>query len=142
MRPDMNPDRKVRQMLCSARVACLSFGVALLAWALAPAIVQRVASGYAPRLETLAVGSITLLLGLGFIGLCVPVGRGRGWALWTALLIALGLLAAGAGYAVLGGEGPPSPFVLLLAGCTAGTGLLGLEARRPNRRKKRTSHTT
>lgn len=137
MRPDVNPDRKVRQVLRSAQVACLSFGVALLAWGLAPAIVQRVVSGYAPQLETFAVDSVTLLLGVGLIGLCVPVGRGRNWALWTTLAVGLGLLVAGGGYMAIGGEGPPSPFVLLLAGCTVGTSLLGLEACKPDQREKR-----
>ena len=111
-----------------AHACCLSFGAALVVWGLAPAIVERVASGQMPRLQTLGLGSGALLVGFTFIGLHRLIRKNVRWALYAAfgLSLALTITTLFAAWSGL----KPSAFVLILsAGTTAGTWLALFEAR-------------
>ena len=136
MRRITNTERKRRQTLRTAQISSVLFGVGLLTWGLAPAVVQRISTGHPPLLEMLAVRSLTLLLGVGLVVLGVLIGRGVGWALWVALLVSLGLLAGALSIAALWGATTPGLFPLLLALSTAATSGLALDARRLHQRSQ------
>ncbi len=114
----------------TAQLTCLWFGLGLLIWGLAPAVVQRIVSGRTPPLETFAIGSLTCFMGLSFLGLCLLIGRRVVWALWTSLFVSLGLVLSIIGLVLLGGFGVASICPLLLSACTAGASWLALEARK------------
>lgn len=119
----------------SAQMACLFFGLALLIWGLAPAVVVRLATGRPPTWGAFAMGSVTVLMGLCLIGLGMLIGRGAVWALWTALSISLVILLGTIILALAGGAGVQSAYPMLLAACTAGTSWLALDWRRRSERE-------
>jgi hypothetical protein len=112
-----------------AQLTSLVFGIALLVWGLAPTVVSRLVTGEAPTLANFGLGALVMLLGVCFLGLSVLIARGVGWALWTALWLAMVLAAGNLALTYLAGR-TPSVFPLLLAGATAGTCWWALDGRR------------
>lgn len=102
-----------------AQVSCLCLGLALAAWGLAPAVMERILTGHAPSLEAIAVRSMTLLTGVAFIGLHVLIRHDVAWALWSACALSSLMLLATLLAVLLGESGAVSIFPLFLASCTA-----------------------
>ena len=118
------PTTEPRQTLRMARLACFALGVALVLGGLAPAIVQRMVTGHAPGLDAYAASIPPFVLG----GLCLwfqrPVGRGRRWALWSAFVLTVVLMAAVLGAWLVGeGDQVPAYVVVLTAGTMLSTWL-------------------
>ena len=128
----VEPDiaRKVRQSRRSAQASCLVFGLGLVVWGLAPALVQRFSTGTTPTLDSLAAGSLSMLVGLGFIALAVLISRQLHWALWAALLASAALLVGGLAVTAILRSGGLAMFPVLFAGCTGLTSWLAIETRR------------
>jgi hypothetical protein len=133
MPTEQTQDKKAREALRSAQISTLFFGLGMLVWGFAPAIIQRVVSGGAPPVQTFAVGSITILVGLVLLALVVPVGRARTWALKTALIISAIVLAGSLAMLALSGMALASIYPLLLSASTAGTTWLAMLATRQQR---------
>lgn len=119
MSGESNAARRARQAQRSAQFACLAFGVSLLVWGLTPAALQRVVGRDPAVYQTFAANSVTVLLGLTFVGLYLLMRRGRTWALWATVLTSLGLLTGGLCVSLLAGGATVSMCGLLLA-TTAG----------------------
>lgn len=132
-----SPERKLRQALLLAQITCVVFGIGLVGWGIAPAIMHRIASNRAPTLTGLLLNSTPILIGLTFIGLSSLVRRNVTWALWgTVLLSSLLLTAMFVGYA--GGRTQSlALFPFLLAVSTALASLLALAARPEAARRER-----
>ena len=118
------------QRLLYAHLSCLCLGLALLLWGLAPAIVDRVLTGRSPSFQTLALDSLTILVGLTFIGLHRLIRGGVRWALWTAFIAALVFTTAAVGASVYPGGFRPSLFPLIFAAGTTLTTWLAITAAR------------
>lgn len=131
-----NPEKKARQAQWNAQVTTAFYGLAMLVWGLAPAAVHRLASGYTPPPSTFAVGGLTMALGVVLLVLSALISRKVAWALWTVLVLSSVLLLGSLTLIMVGGAGIPSIFPLLLAGCTAGTCWLALDARRAQARSQ------
>ena len=80
-----------------------------------------------------------MFVGVGFIVICVFVGRGMAWALWTALVVSVFLVLGSVVLAVLTGAAPQSAFAVLLSGSAATTTWLAIEARRTAVRGRQTT---
>ncbi|MEW6197536.1 MAG: hypothetical protein AB1601_02560 [Planctomycetota bacterium] len=130
MSDDSNAVRKARQAQRSAQFACLAFGVSLLVWGLTPPVLQRVVGRDPAVLRTFAANSLTVLLGLTFIGLYLLIRRGRTWALWATVLTSLGLLTGGLCVSLLTGAATVSMCGLLLATTAGLTSAFAITTRR------------
>ena len=130
MASDQHAERRIRQAQRSAQITSLVFGISLLVWGLAPAIVQRLVSGKTPTFGAYAMGACAIALGLCFMVLAICVGRGALWAIWATLCVSVLLLFAALATAFLSTTGPLSLYPVLLSACTAGTSWLALVARR------------
>ena len=126
--------RNAPQSLRTAQIMCLFFGVALLTWGLAPAIVPSLVTGHWPRAEAFTVGGLTICLGLSFLVLGVLVGRRVTWALWTVFLTSLALLLVTIALMAMGWFKMASVYPMLLSAGTAGASWLAVEARRTDNR--------
>ena len=128
MAANADPRKRVREAFQLAQGATLCMGLGLLVWGVAPAAVQRIASRTAVDFQTLGVCSVTLLLGMTFVGLFVLI-RGRiEWAMRAALWTGVFLLAGSVLMSLLGGGGTLSLFPALLAGATVFTNWLAITA--------------
>lgn len=130
MTPDQVREFRIRQTQRSAQVASLVFGIALLLWGVAPAVVQRVVSGRPPTAATFAASGLTIILGLAFLALGVLIGRTVVWAIWTSLVLGCAVLLLGLATALFGSVSAVSLFPMLLAACVAGTCWIALDVRR------------
>jgi hypothetical protein len=128
MRSEPGPSRATARARW-AQLTSLVFGIALLVWGLAPTVVARIVTGQSPSLAIFGLGALVMLLGVCYLGLSVLITRGVGWALWTALGLAVALAAGNLAITYLAGRSL-SVFPLLLAGATAGTCWWALDARR------------
>jgi lysylphosphatidylglycerol synthetase-like protein (DUF2156 family) len=118
-----------------AQAACLCFGIALVIWGFAPAIVERLVTGSVPSWRPLALGAGSVLVGLTFIGLQCLISRGLRWALWVAFLLALALATAGVALTLCPGTPRASIFSLILAASvTVGSWLALAESRQSHSR--------
>ena len=104
--------------LVFAYTSCLCLGLALAFWGLAPPFVERILTGRPPRWEAVTVASVTVLVGLTFIGLQQLIRRRVRWALWTAFVTALLLTTVAVAAMLLASDQRPSLFSLVLAGAT------------------------
>jgi zinc transporter ZupT len=125
-----------------AQITCLVLGMALLVWGLAPAVVARIVTREAPALTTFALGALTMLLGVSFLGLSVLISRRTIWALWAALGLSVALILGNLALAWLVCDSAPSVFPLLLAGATAGMSWLALDASRRAERPEQPTNVT
>lgn len=125
-------EAKARYVVRCARWSCLALGVGLLAWGVTPLIVERLTSYDPPLLETLLINSVTLLLGVTFIGLFVLIGRGVNWALWACVCLSTVLIASTLAVSLAGRSGPLPLFPLVLASCASLTGWLAIVSRKTN----------
>lgn len=121
--------RKLRQSLQWTQATCVFFGLGMLLWGLAPAVITRAVTGQLP-MRSIEVGGISLFLGTLFIALGAVAGRNVGWAIWTALGISIVLCLGNLALLMLGGDSQPSIFPALMAACTAGTSWLALQTRK------------
>lgn len=130
MRTETYVERKIRRALQVAQATTMAFGVALLLWGLAPAVLMRLVTGKAPPLAAFAAGGVALALGVIYFVLGLLIGRRLGWAIWSTI-VTVGLLTM-VGLAVLftGEASTYSVFPLLLGGATLGTCLMALETQR------------
>jgi hypothetical protein len=116
-----------------AQACCLSLGIALLLWSLAPAVVERILSNAPPSPQTIVLGSVTFFVGAVFLALYAFIRRGLRWALWAAFLGGLSIATAGVAAAIASPTSMPALFSLVLAGATATTAWLALDASRTRR---------
>ncbi len=123
-------DKRVREALVLAKVCALMLGLGMLLWGLAPMVIQRIAGRTPPAAETLAVNSLTLLLGITFLALALLVGRGVVWALHAVAWVALMLLVAAVGLYAFGGGPMMSLFPTLLTAGAAVTSWYAIAVRR------------
>lgn len=130
--PLTDQQKKTREALRSAQLTALFFGVGMLIWGLAPAIVQRLVTGRMPELQTFAVGSVTIAVGLAFVVLGVFMGRGVRWAVRVSFITSALLAMATMALTAMQGFAVATIYPLLLSACTAGTSWLALEAIRKN----------
>lgn len=130
MDPRALAERKRRQTLRTAQLCSILFGLAMLAWGLAPPVVHRLATGYLAPVQMLAVGSLTILIGAALVAVGAYMHRGRSWTLWIALATSLVVLAGSLTIVVFEPGISATIFPLLLALATAATCWLALEARR------------
>ncbi len=123
-------ERKLRQSRHTAQVAASVFGLALLVWGLAPALVQRLIADEPPTPQALTMGALSFAFGSGFMLLALLISRHKPWALWAALLASSVVLAGAMGFTIFVGARALSVFPVIFAGCTALTCWLALAARR------------
>ena len=142
MRAEVGRDDKNPGTWRWAQITNLVLGVALLVWGLAPAVVARLVTREAPPLATFALGALTMLLGVSFLGLSVLISRRIAWALWAALSLSVALILGNLALAWLVRDSAPSVFPLLLAGATAGMSWLALDAHRRAGRPEQPANMT
>ncbi|TWT44140.1 hypothetical protein RAS1_05480 [Phycisphaerae bacterium RAS1] len=106
---------KPTQCLPYAQVSCLTLGIAMLIWGLAPAIIERVVTQRAPSLEGLAMGSMTFLIGTTFLGMALLIGARMRWALLAANYLAVALVTITVIAAMITPPKIVALFVLVLA---------------------------
>lgn len=111
-----------------AESSSFCFGAALLVWGLTPAVVERLVTLQPPDTETLAVGSISLILGAAFLWLPFMARRGARWALWSLHISSVLFLIVATVYAISDG-GRASAFPVILAACTMATTWLAIRAK-------------
>lgn len=98
------------------QTSCLCFGIGLIIWGLAPAVIERIVTGSTPPLHMLTVNSVVFGLGALFIGATVLIRRRVRWAAWIAFAIAVMLAGASAAFVFSGGSSHVvSSFLLLLS---------------------------
>lgn len=137
MRRKDDPQRSLRSALRTARTSAMLYGLALLAYGIAPAVTFRLSTGDVPPMQTLAVGSGTLVVGLVLLLLGVLVGRGVLWALWVTVAAATVLLVGTLALTFTAGASVMAVFPALMAVATAATCWLAIEAQRTARRTRR-----
>ncbi len=120
-------ERKARQSLRSAQICAVLFGLGLLAWAIAPAVVARIAQNK-PEVALHSLRIMTLLLGIGYLLIGSLMKRENGWTLWTSLVASLVLLGLAIVVSMVSGTDTVALFPLLLALATAATSWLALDA--------------
>ncbi|MCG3126295.1 MAG: hypothetical protein CHACPFDD_01127 [Phycisphaerae bacterium] len=98
-----------------ARAANLTIGLLLIAWGLAPAILERALSGEPARASTLASGLIAFLIGTTYIGLHVLLRRDVRWAAFASFSLSLGLCATAFAVEVLSRHQSGALFLLVLS---------------------------
>lgn len=101
------------------QASCLCFGIGLIIWGLAPAIVERIVTGQTPPLHMLVANSASFTLGAIFIGAMMLIRRRIQWAAWVAFAIAVMLAGVGAAFALNSGTQITSTFLLLLSAETS-----------------------
>ncbi len=122
-------ERELRQRLLFARVACLSLGVALVLWGVAPALIDRAVTGEPAGLRVLAIGGTSILLGAVCVMLFVLMRSGGCWPMRVAFGLSLSLVTIALGGWVLAGGHSVSLFLLVLAGSTTVATWLSLSYR-------------
>ncbi len=123
-------DPRLREALRWAQLSALVLGVGLLAWGLAPLIIQRIHTSRAPAMHEWASSGFTLLLGLLFIGLWRLIRNNVGWALWTAAVVSVALLLCAFALTRTDHSSLPALAPIVLATATALTNWLALSVRR------------
>jgi hypothetical protein len=123
-------DKRVREAHILAQASSLMLGLGMLLWGLAPVLIPRLAGRTPPQLETLAVNSFTLLLGVTFLVLSMFIRRGTIWALHVTAWLALLLLVVAVGMYAFGGGPVMSLFPTLLTTGAAVTAWYALATRR------------
>jgi type IV secretory pathway TrbD component len=120
------PPTKLREALRLACISCLALGLGLLVWGLTPAVILRLVSRDPPPWEALAMGSLTLLIGVTFVGLGTLIQRGIRWAVRAALCGSIFLLCGTLGILLMGGTHEVPLFPTLLVGATTLTSWLAI----------------
>jgi len=132
--PEAARTSRDHQLLRSAQISCLIFGLGLIVWGLFPAVAHRLTSEEAPSLRLFLANAPTVVLGAAFVALFVWIGRRATWALWTAFGLALLLLANALLVALLAGPHTVPLFPVALSLCTATTTAFAIAHRRIARR--------
>jgi peptidoglycan/LPS O-acetylase OafA/YrhL len=111
------PSTRLREALRLAWVSCLALGVGLLVWGLTPAVILRLVSRDPPPWQAFAMGSLTLLIGVTFVGLGTLIRHGVRWAVRVALCGSIFLLCGTLAILLVGGtrEVPVFPTLLVVA---------------------------
>lgn len=110
-----------------ADISCLAFGLSLLAWGLAPAVIERVITDNPPQWQTLAVGGVTLMFAVGFLLLPWLNQGGARWPLWAAHILSVLMIIMIVLYAVFA-DVRLSVFPVILAACTMATTWFAIRA--------------
>jgi hypothetical protein len=104
--------------LLAAHTSCLCLGLTLLLWGLAPAFVQRLATGQAPGLGMFISSGFVFVLGGVFISFHVLIRRGVRWSAWSAYFLSVALCGAGIALAFSRAPAMSGTAVLVLSGCS------------------------
>jgi hypothetical protein len=121
-------DPKARELLALSQLSALAFGAGLLVWGLAPLLIVRVVTHAPPPTEEYAVRSLTLLVGMLFIGLVVLVHKQIRWALLAMAALSFLLVLSGVAWALFGQRSTLAIFPLLLATATTVTSMSAMAA--------------
>ncbi len=108
------------------QTACVCCGIACLAWGLAPAIIERLITGNAPQVRTLAIGSAAGFVGATFMAIALVLRRGRRWGLWAAFGLSLALVAISIPAIHFSGNGGSASFLPMFGTCVVVTSWLSL----------------
>jgi hypothetical protein len=106
---------RLRDALRLAWLSCLGLGLGLLVWGFTPAVVLRLVSRDPPPWEALATSSLTVLVGITFVGLGELIRRGVSWALRATLCVSVFLLFGALGVLLIGWSREVPLFPTILA---------------------------
>ena len=129
------PENKstAQSIMTCAHATCLALGIALLAWAFAPAVIERLITNEPPELSTLIMGTVAFVLGGTYVGLHLLIRRGVRWALWAGFVVSLVIATATVSISVLDRTRFASTFLLVLSGAVIFSTWLALKSEKPAR---------
>jgi len=140
---DERLEARAAQNAAYASLCALCFGLALLVWGLVPAVIERLVTHRPPELAALALGTVSFLLGIAYIGLHLLMRRRIVRALWTTFGLSLVVVVLSFGASAFAGTRWGSAFLMLMACATAFTSWLAIHARpRPAESARRPSRIT
>lgn len=110
---------KPEHSIVYAQACCLCLGFALLVWAVAPMVVERMVTGDPPRWQTIASNGVVIWLGVTYLVLNQMVRRRIRWAAWIAFLLALLICSLSVAMALFGDTQGVASFLIVLSACTS-----------------------
>lgn len=128
MAADNTAPQKPSQRILFAQTCCLCFGLGLLLWGVAPALVARLISGQPPEAAALAMNGLMFVIAFIYITFHTLLRQRILWAAWSAFIISCLFMGSAAAVFAVTGFMMASTFILLLSGVTSFATWLAIDA--------------